>query len=93
MHHKGECVLDKIDCTNDSFIKPCFKGYKTDTGEEKAVFILFFLRERQLQGTQLRILRLFNAFLWGFAFPLLRDYPNRLIKSEVRGTVLSLSLI
>ncbi len=26
MHHKGECVLDKIDCINDSFIKPCFQG-------------------------------------------------------------------
>jgi len=26
VHHKGECVLDKIDCINDSFIKPCFQG-------------------------------------------------------------------
>ena len=26
MNHKGECVLDKIDCINDSFIKPCFQG-------------------------------------------------------------------
>ena len=26
MHHKGECVLDKIDCINDSFIKPYFQG-------------------------------------------------------------------
>ncbi len=30
-----------------------------------------------------------NAFLWGFAFPLLLDYLNRLIKSEVRATALS----
>jgi MFS family permease len=30
-----------------------------------------------------------NAFLWGFAFPLLLDYVNRLIKSEVRATALS----
>jgi len=28
-----------------------------------------------------------NAFLWGFAFPLLMDYLNRLIKSEIRATV------
>jgi len=26
VHHKGECVLDKIDCINDSFIKPCFQS-------------------------------------------------------------------
>jgi hypothetical protein len=26
VHHKGECVLDKIDCINDSFIKNCFQG-------------------------------------------------------------------
>jgi len=34
---------------------------------------------------------LLNAFLWGFAFPLLMDYLNRLIKSEVRATVLSVA--
>jgi MFS family permease len=32
-----------------------------------------------------------NAFFWGFAFPLLMDYLNRLIKSEVRATVLSVA--
>jgi MFS family permease len=36
-------------------------------------------------------LMLLNAFLWGFAFPLLMDYLNRLIKSEVRATVLSVA--
>ena len=30
-----------------------------------------------------------NAFLWGFVFPLLLDYVNRLIKSDVRATALS----
>jgi MFS family permease len=30
-----------------------------------------------------------NAFLWGFAFPLLLDYVNRLIKSDTRATALS----
>jgi MFS family permease len=30
-----------------------------------------------------------NAFLWGFVFPLLLDYMNRIIKSEVRATTLS----
>ncbi|NIM89889.1 MAG: MFS transporter [Candidatus Aminicenantes bacterium] len=34
---------------------------------------------------------LLNAFLWGYAFPLLMDYLNRLIKSEVRATVLSVA--
>jgi MFS family permease len=32
-----------------------------------------------------------NAFLWGFAFPLIMDHLNRLIKSEVRATVLSVA--
>jgi MFS family permease len=32
-----------------------------------------------------------NAFLWGFSFPLLMDYLNRFIKSEVRATVLSVA--
>ncbi len=32
-----------------------------------------------------------NAFLWGSAFPLLLDYMNRLIKSEVRATALSVA--
>ncbi len=34
---------------------------------------------------------LFNAFLWGFSFPLLMDYINRQIKSEVRATALSVA--
>lgn len=32
-----------------------------------------------------------NAFLWGSVFPLLLDYMNRLIKSEVRATALSVA--
>ena len=32
-----------------------------------------------------------NAFLWGLTFPLLMDYMNRFIKSEIRATVLSVA--
>jgi MFS family permease len=32
-----------------------------------------------------------NAFLWGSAYPLLLDHMNRLIKSEVRATALSVA--
>lgn len=32
-----------------------------------------------------------NAFLWGFSYPLFRDYINRLIQSDIRATVLSVA--
>ena len=65
-------------------------------GEKKSFFILLFIAPTfALLGifkTYLLIPLIFlNAFLWGFAFPLLMDYLNRLIKSEARATVLSVA--
>jgi MFS family permease len=65
-------------------------------GEKKSFLVLLFIAPTfVLLGifkTFLLIPLIFlNAFLWGFAFPLLMDYLNRLIKSEVRATVLSVA--
>jgi len=65
-------------------------------GEKKSFFILLliaptFILLGVFKTFFLIPLILLNAFLWGFAFPLLMDYLNRLIKSEVRATVLSVA--
>jgi MFS family permease len=48
-----------------------------------------FLLLSALKSNFLIPLIFLNAFLWAYAFPLLLDYVNRLIKSEVRATALS----
>jgi MFS family permease len=63
-------------------------------GKKKSLFLPLlisatFLLLGSLKTYLLIPLIFLNAFLWGFAFPLLLDYANRLIKSEVRATALS----
>jgi MFS family permease len=65
-------------------------------GQKKSLFIPLliapiFLLLGIFKTSMLIPLIFLNAFLWGSAFPLFLDYMNRLIKSEVRATALSVA--
>lgn len=65
-------------------------------GQKRSLLLLLvigldFLLLGLFQSAFLIPLIFLNAFLWGFSYPLFRDYINRLIQSEIRATVLSVA--
>ncbi len=65
-------------------------------GQKNSLFILLFIAPTFiLLGIFKTILLIplifFSAFQWGFSFPILMDYMNRFISSEIRATVLSVA--
>jgi hypothetical protein len=69
---------------------------ETKIGQKASIYILLLIAPTfvllGLFKTPLLIPMIFlNAFLLGFAFPLLLDYMNRLVESEVRATALSVA--
>ena len=65
-------------------------------GSKKSLLILLFTAPNLVllglfKSVFLLPLIFINAFLWGFSFPLCMDYLNRIIKSDIRATVLSVA--
>ncbi len=65
-------------------------------GEKRSIFILMliapiFILLGLIKSIFLIPLIFFNAFIWGFSAPIFYDFINRIIKSEIRATVLSVA--
>jgi len=65
-------------------------------GEKKSLFVLLliapvFILLGIIKSIFLIPLIFFNAFIWGFSAPIFYDFINRVIKSDIRATVLSVA--
>lgn len=65
-------------------------------GEKKSLFVLLliapvFVLLGIIKSIFLIPLIFFNAFIWGFSAPIFYDLINRVIKSDIRATVLSVA--